>query len=300
MNTGIWLALGAYLLWGLFPIYWKLLKAIPSDQLVGHRVIWSFVFMLIILLVTRQFTGLRQALRKPKVIRTYLIASALIGTNWLVYVWGVNAGYIVETSLGYFINPLVSVILGVVILREKIRPWQWLPVGLAAVGVIYLTVSYGQLPWIALALAGTFAIYGLVKKTAPLGAVYGMSLETGFLFLPALGWLLYSGAGGNGAFAVSDLRGDLMLLGSGIVTAVPLLLFSSAAQKIPLSMIGILQYLAPTMQLLIGILIYGESFPQQKLIGYGLVWVALFIYWLEGWLTRRNNKKLTNNRSKGN
>lgn len=198
MNSGIWLALGAYLLWGLFPIYWKLLKAVPSDQLVGHRVIWSFVLLVIILLATRQFGGLRQEVRKPKVIRTYLIAAALIGTNWMVYVWGVNAGYIVETSLGYFINPLMSVILGVVILRETIRPWQWLPVGLAAAGVIYLTVSYGQLPWIALTLAGSFAIYGLIKKTAPLGAVYGMTLETGFLLLPALGWLLYSGPEATG------------------------------------------------------------------------------------------------------
>jgi len=290
MNTGTLSAIGAYLLWGLSPIYWKQLTAVSSLQVVSHRVIWTFLSAFLILLFTRQFNSLRQAVQQPKVLRTYLIASILIGSSWVLFVWAVNAGYIVETSLGYFINPLISVMMGVLILREKIRPWQWLPVGLAAVGVLYLTISYGQFPMIALGLALVFALYGLVKKTAPLNAAQGLMLESTFLLLPALGWLAYTSTQGTNAFTTISLTTDLFLVGSGVVTIAPLLLFASAAQKIPLSMIGLLQYFAPTLQLLIGVLIYHEAFPTQKLIGYSLVWFGLFIFWLEGWLTRRRQK----------
>jgi chloramphenicol-sensitive protein RarD len=288
MNTGTLYAIGAYILWGISPIYWKQLTAVTPFQVVIHRVIWTFLLAIFILLVTRQLNDLREEIRQPKVLRTYFIASILIGSSWVLFVWAVNAGYIIESSLGYFINPLISVMMGVIILREKIRPWQWVPVGLAAAGVLYLTISYGQFPWIALSLAGIFALYGLVKKSATLKAAHGLALESAFLLLPALGWLIYLTYQGESAFTNISLTTDLFLIGSGAATIAPLLLFASAAQKIPLSMIGLLQYFAPTLQLLIGVLIYNEAFPTQKLVGYSLVWVGLVIFWLEGWLNRRS------------
>lgn len=288
MNIGTWYAVGAYILWGILPIYWKQLKHVSPFQVVLHRAIWTFVFIMIVLLVRRQLGSLKEVFRKPKVMLTYLLAAVLITGSWIVYVWAVNAGYIVESSLGYFINPLISVVMGVVIFREKIRPWQWLPVGLAAAGVLYLTINYGQLPWIALSLAGIFALYGLIKKKAPLDAAQGLALETGYMILPALGILLYLSLTGESAFTTINPRTDLFLIGAGVVTAVPLLLFASAAPKIPLSMVGILQYIAPTLQFLIGVLIYHEDFSPQKQIGYSLVWVGLAAFWLEGWLWRRH------------
>jgi chloramphenicol-sensitive protein RarD len=290
MNSGILTAVCAYLLWGFFPIYWKLLADIPSIQVVGHRVVWSLALLLAILLATGRLSKLYQAARQPKVLHTYLIAAVFIGANWLIYIWAVNAGFIIETSLGYFINPLVNVMLGVLILKERIRPWQWLPVGLAAAGVIYLAFGYGQLPWISLVLAGTFAIYALVKKTAPLGAVFGLTLETSFLFLPALAWLLYSGANGGSIFTSRTIANNLLLVGTGVVTAAPLLLFASAAKRVPLSVIGLLQYIAPTIQFLLGVFIYHEHFAPQKLLGYSLVWLGLAAFWLEGWLMRRKSQ----------
>lgn len=292
MNSGTWYAIGAYILWGVLPIYWKQLQPVSSLQVVAHRVVWTLLFTLVLLAATGQLGSLREEARRPKVLRTYLIASLLIGSSWVLYVWAVNAGYIVETSLGYFINPLISVMMGVLILREKIRPWQWLPVGLAAAGVLYLTISYGQPPWIAIGLAGVFALYGLVKKTAPLKAAHGLALETIFMLLPALAWLGYTSLRGENAFTTISPAIDFYLIGAGIVTAAPLLLFASAAPKIPLSMIGLLQYIAPTMQLLIGVLIYHEDFAAQKQIGYSLVWVGLVIFWLEGWLHRRKQSNL--------
>ena len=291
MNTGTWYAIGAYILWGVLPIYWKQLHHVSPIQVVCHRVIWTLFFTLVLLAATGQLGSLRQEARRPKVLRTYLIASLLIGSSWLLYVWAVNAGYIVESSLGYFINPLISVMMGVLIFREKIRPWQWLPVSMAAAGVLYLSISYGQPPWIALGLALVFALYGLVKKTAPLKAAHGLALENLFLLLPALGWLAFTSVRGENAFTTINLNTDLFLIGGGIVTAIPLLLFASATQKIPLSMIGLLQYIAPTLQLLIGVLIYHEDFPTQKLVGYSLVWVGLIIFWLEGWLNRKKSKQ---------
>jgi chloramphenicol-sensitive protein RarD len=200
-------------------------------------------------------------------LRIYSIAALLIGANWLMYVWAVNAGFIVETSLGYFIKPLLSVLLGVVIFREKLRPLQWLPVGLAALGVAYLTLVYGRLPWIALSLAFSFGFYGLVKKLAPLGSLYGLTLETGILLLPALGYLLFLEVDGSAAFLRTGLTADLLMIGAGLVTTIPLLMFASAAQRIPLSMIGVMQYFAPTLQFMIGVLVYKEPCNQAQLVG---------------------------------
>ena len=289
MNTGIWYALGAYVLWGLFPIYWKWLQHVSAMQVIGHRIVWSFILLIIVVLVSKQWTKFRSTLTR-RVLGVYLIAGLLLSVNWLVYVWGVNNGFIVETSLGYFINPLLSVSLGVVFLRERLRPAQWFPIGLAALGVIYLTWVYGSLPWIALVLALSFGFYGLAKKVSPLGSLFGLTLETGLVFLPALGYLIYSQAIGEGSFGHTGMVSDLLLVGAGAVTTIPLLMFASAAKRIPLTMVGIMQYIAPTIQFLLGVFVYKESFTTAKLIGFSMVWIALLVFWIEGMFVRRAQK----------
>lgn len=287
MSKGILYGIGAYSLWGFFPIYWKLLHHVPALQLLGHRIGWSFVMLMAVVLVTRQGADFRSKL-DARTLGIYFIAAILIGVNWLTYVWAVNAGFIVETSLGYFINPLLSVLLGVVILREKLRPAQWIPLGLAAAGVIYLTVVYGKLPWIALTLAFSFGVYGLVKKLAPLGSLYGLTLETGILFLPALAYLFTMQANGSGAFLHTGATSDLLMVGAGVATTIPLLMFASAAQRIPLSTVGLLQYIAPTIQFLLGVFVYKEEFDLPHFIGFSVVWLALVIFWIENYLAHRN------------
>ena len=286
MNKGIWYGIGAYAMWGFFPIYWKLLHHVPAVELLGHRIAWSFIFLIVIILISKQWNEFRSLINK-NTLRIYLIASLLIGVNWLLYVWAVNAGHIVETSLGYFINPLLSVFLGLIILREKLRTTQWIPIVIAFIGVIYLTFTYGRLPWIALGLAFSFGFYGLVKKLAPLSSVFGLTLETGILFLPALVYLGVRQSDGSGAFLQTGLTADLLLIGAGIVTTIPLLMFASAAKQIPLTMIGILQYLAPTIQFLIGVFVYKESFDTPRLIGFSIVWLALIISWVENFMSNR-------------
>lgn len=286
MNKGILNGIAAYALWGFFPLYWKLLQDVPAIQLLGHRIAWSFLLLLIVVLLTRQWNDFRSTLN-ARTFQIYFIAAILIGINWLTYVWAVNAGFIIETSLGYFINPLLSVLMGVIFLRERLRAMQWIPVTLAALGVAYLTFAYGRPPWIALLLAFTFGFYGLTKKLAPLGSVFGLTLETGILFLPALLYLGWAQSSGYGSFLHLGATADLLMIGAGVVTTIPLLLFASAAKQIPLSMIGILQYLAPTIQFLIGILIYKEPFDESRLVGFGIVWLALIIFWVESYLANR-------------
>jgi len=286
MNKGILNGIAAYALWGFFPIYWKLLHEVSALQLIGHRIAWSFLLLLGVISLTGQWDDFRSKL-DVRIFGIYLIASLLVGVNWLTYVWAVNAGFIVETSLGYFINPLLSVLMGVLFLRERLRITQWIPVVLAALGVLYLTFVYGRLPWIALLLAFTFGFYGLVKKLAPLGSLYGLTFETGILFLPALAYLGIVQANNTASFLHSSLTLDLLMIGAGLVTTVPLLMFASAAKQIPLSMIGILQYLAPSIQFLIGIFVYKEVFDNSRLIGFGLVWLALIIFWVENYLANR-------------
>jgi chloramphenicol-sensitive protein RarD len=287
MNKGILYGITTYVLWGLFPIYWKWLHQVPALQIIGHRISWSFILLILVILVSRQWQSFRAAALTPKTIGIYAIAAVLLSVNWLVYVWGVNAGFIVETSLGYFINPLFSVLLGVVFLRERLRLAQWIPIALATAGVIYLTVTYGRPPWIALCLAFTFGLYGLVKKLAPLGSLYGLTLETGIVFPLALIYLTFVEFTGTGSFLHDGALTNILLIGTGIITSVPLLLFASAARQIPLTMIGILQYIAPTMQFLIGVFLYHEIFDQTRMVGFGLVWLALIIFWLENYLANR-------------
>lgn len=287
MNKGILSGLGAYALWGFFPIYWKYLHDVPALQVIGHRIGWSFLLLIGIILGSGQWKEFRSVALQPRVIGIYSIAAILLSVNWLVYVWGVNAGFIVETSLGYFINPLLSVLLGVLFLRERLRPTQWIPVSIAAIGVIYLTAVYGRLPWIALSLAFSFGFYGLVKKLAPLGSLHGLTLETGIVFPVALLYLLIVEVSGSGAFLHQSTLIDVFLIGAGVVTTIPLLMFASAARLIPLTMMGLLQYIAPTLQFLLGIFLYKEHFEQSHLIGFGIVWVALVIFWVENYLSRR-------------
>ena len=286
-KKGFFYALGAYLIWGVFPLYWKALQHVSAVQLIGHRILWSFVLLLLVLIVSGQFSAFRRHLVDRKTLGTYFIAAILISINWLVYVWAVNAGFIVETSLGYFINPLLSVVLGMLFFRERLRPLQWLPVVLVALGVTYLAVSYGRLPWIALTLAFSFGFYGLVKKLAPLGSLHGLTLETGILFLPAGLYLVSCEVSGTGAFAHTGLFSDLLMLGAGLVTPIPLLMFASAARRIPLSMIGLMQYFAPTLQFLIGVFVYKEPFSFQQLIGFGIVWLGLIIFAAESLYSNR-------------
>ena len=288
MNKGVWYGIGAYGLWGLFPIYWKWLHQVPALQLIGHRIIWSCVALTIVLAVLRQWRAFRVEALRPRVLRLYGLAAVFIGLNWFVYVWAVNTGFIVEASLGYFINPLLNVLMGVIILREKLRLAQWLPIGLAAAGVVYLTILYGSLPWIALTLACSFGLYGLIKKLAPLGSLYGLTLETGVLFVPLLVYLIFAEINGQGAFLHTDLVSNLLMIGAGPVTVIPLLLFASAVRRVPLSTMGLLQYIAPTLQFLLGVLVYREAFLPAQFIGFGLVWLALMVFTVENvWQRRR-------------
>ncbi|MFZ0450663.1 MAG: EamA family transporter RarD [Desulfatiglandaceae bacterium] len=286
MNKGILLAVGAYGLWGLLPIYWKQLQQVPALEIIAHRIVWSLVFAFGVVVFKKRLTVMLQTIRKPRMVLIYGAAAGVLTVNWTTYVWGVNAGYVVETSLGYFINPLVSVLLGVLFFRERLRPGQWAAIGLAVAGVAYLTIRHGSLPWIALVLAFSFGTYGLIKKRAPLGALEGLSLELFILFVPALLYLIYLEAEGVGTFGHAGLSSILLVLG-GIVTATPLLMFAGAARRIPLSMVGILQYIAPTLQFSIGVWVYGEEFSTVRLTGFCFIWAALVVYTLEGLYVRR-------------
>jgi chloramphenicol-sensitive protein RarD len=292
MNKGVLYALGAYVTWGFFPIYWKTLASVPALQLLGHRVLWSFITLIAATILIHQWNSLRLAINR-RVLMIYSVAAVLIGINWLTYVWAVGRGFIIETSLGYFINPLLSVLLGVIFFRERLRLTQWVPISMAAIGVLYLTFAYGSLPWVALTLAITFGFYGLVKKNAPLDSLPGLTIETGILFIPALVFLLFSEVRGTGAFLHTSLLLNLMMVGAGLVTISPLLMFASATRRIPLTMIGVLQYVNPTIQFLLGVLVYKEPFDPHRMIGFGIVWAALIIFALEGFLVRQKLKIAT-------
>jgi chloramphenicol-sensitive protein RarD len=277
MRRGIWYALSAYGLWGVLPVYWKLLQAVPAPQILAHRIVWSFLFLLGLVFIRRDTAALWRSVDRRN-LGAYAVASALLSINWLTYIWAVNAGRIVETSLGYFINPLVSVLLGVFLLRERLRPAQWLAVVVAGAGVVYLTWQHGALPWVALVLASTFAFYGLLKKKAPLGALHGLAFETGILWLPAIAFLLFMETSGDGQVMRAGTVIWLLLVFTGVVTGLPLLLFAAAAPRIALSTIGILQYVAPSCQLLIGVAVYHEPFDRVRWIGFTIIWTALAIY----------------------
>ena len=286
MNKGILAGAAAYALWGFFPIYFHALKDVSPVQVTAHRIVWSFLFLMLLVAARRELPALKAALTR-RILLAYLAAGLLLSINWLAFVWGVGSGYVVEASLGYFINPLVSVVLGVVFLRERLRPAQWVPVTLAAAGVIYLTVSLGSPPWLALLLAFSFGFYGLTKKLAPLGSLPGLTLETGAIFVPALAFLLFEQAGGSGAFIQAGLLTTVLLALIGVVTAIPLLLFATAAKNVPLSTMGLLQFISPTIQFLIGVFLYGEPFTSSQVVGFAIIWAALILFTAESYLARR-------------
>lgn len=289
VSKGSWYAVAAYMIWGLFPIYFKWLHQVPAVQIVSHRVVWSFLMLSAALALTSASGGpsLGAVLRNPRVLGIYLAAALLIAINWLVFIWAVNAGEIVQTSLGYFLNPLISVLLGLLFFRERLRFWQWAALALAAIGVLYVGRAYGSIPWISLALAASFGLYGLVKKLAPLSPFLGLTLETALLVVPAAVYLVAVDHVGHGAFLHLSGKIDLLLVGSGLLTAIPLLLFASAAQTIPLALLGVLQYITPTLQFLLGVLVYREPFDHAQWVGFGIVWTALALFVAEGLLVQR-------------
>jgi len=279
--------LAAYLMWGLFPLYFPLLKPAGAIEILSHRVLWSLVVVSTVLAVAGN--GWRRIPRTGRQLRLLAIAAVLIAVNWGVYIWAVNHGHIVESSLGYFVNPLVTVALSVLVLHERLRRYQWLAVGVAAAGVIVLTAQAGRPPWIALILAGSFGCYGLIKKVVGVEPAAGLAVETAVLAPLALGYLLVAGATGHGTFTTHGPGHAVLLAAAGPITAVPLMLFAAASVRVPLSRMGLMQYVTPTLQFLIGVAVRHESLPALKLGGFLLVWVALAVFTVGGALAHRRN-----------
>jgi chloramphenicol-sensitive protein RarD len=278
-RRGVWFAIGAYTIWGLLPVYWKALHNVPAASILANRIAWSAVFVALLLTVRRNWGWLRPALHSRRTVAIYVGAALFLSVNWYIYIWAVNAGFLVDASLGYFITPLVNVLMGVLFFRERLSGGQWLAVALAAVGVVYITFSYGQLPWIGLSLAFTFGVYGLVKKRARLPSLEGMALETGTIFLPAVAFLVYQEVAGQGVLGHTDWLTSVLLMGTGVITVIPLLWFADAAQRIPLSMMGVIQYISPTLMFILGIAVFHEPFDIHRLVGFLLIWAALAVYW---------------------
>ncbi|MEU9469498.1 EamA family transporter RarD [Streptomyces avermitilis] len=275
-RTGLLNGVAAYGMWGLVPLYWPLLKPAGAVEILAHRMVWSLALVAVALVVMRRWAWAGELLRQPRKLALVTVAAAVITVNWGVYIWAVNAGHVVEASLGYFINPLVTIALGVLILKERMRPWQWVAVGVAFTAVVVLAVGYGQPPWISLCLAFSFGTYGLVKKKVNLSGIESLAAETAIQFLPALAYLLWLTASGDSTFGTRGGAGHAALLAStGVVTAIPLVCFGAAAIRVPLSTLGLLQYLAPVFQFLLGILYFHEAMPPERWAGFALVWLAL-------------------------
>ncbi|MDI2128573.1 EamA family transporter RarD [Yinghuangia seranimata] len=276
-RRGLWLGVAAYIMWGLFPLYWPHLKPAGAVEILAHRMVWSLVFMVLVLAVLRRWSWIRELLRNPARLAKIVLAGVVITTNWGLYIWGVNTDQVVETSLGYFINPLAFIMIGVLVLGERLRGAQWIAVGLGIAAVLVLTVAYGRLPWLALVLATSFTIYGYVKKTVGLAPTESLTAETAVMFLPAAGYLVYLSWTGEGTLGTVSAGHTLLLMGTGVVTAIPLLCFGAAAVRVPLSTIGMLQYLGPILQFSVGVWIYHEAMPTSRWIGFGLIWTALVV-----------------------
>ncbi|XQY90254.1 EamA family transporter RarD [Metabacillus sp. HB246100] len=281
-KKGILYTAASYFLWGILPLYWKLIGDVASEEILAHRIFWSFIFMIVILTTTREILNIRvvttELLKKPKLLLMLIISSVLISINWFVYIWAVNHNQMIEASLGYYINPLISVLLGLVFFKEKINLLQKISFMVAALGVIYMTIRYGEIPLIAITLAVSFGLYGLTKKITKLSSAMGLMLETLMVTPIAIFYLVYLGQTGNMEFMNFNLETNLLLIGAGAATAIPLLLFATGAQKIPLYMVGILQYIAPTITLMIGIVIYSEPFTTTEVVTFSCIWSALFLF----------------------
>lgn len=275
-------ALLCYMTWGMFPIYWSPLyqSAMPAEQILAHRVVWSALFVMLLLVVFKQWRGVWQAIRQPKILGIFLLSALMIGINWLIYLWALVNQHILDASLGYFINPLLNVFLGRVVLKERLNITQLIALFSTFVGILWLAVPAGQVPWIALMLAATFALYGLIRKLAPMEALVGFSLET-FLMLPfALAYLYFCQTQGSFVFSELSSLQTTVLLGSGVATALPLIWFAKGARKISMSLLGMLQYISPTLQFLCGVLLFGETLSLERLIGYLFVWFGVIVFLL--------------------
>ena len=292
-RRGLIAATAAFVLWGLMPLYWHLLKAVPSLQIIAHRIVWS-ALLVVGWLTWRYGRGwLRETLQHPRASWMLALSGMFIAFNWGLYIWAVNAGHVVETSLGYFINPLLNVVLGVALLGERLNRVQWVSVAIAAAGVLWLTFNYGSFPWIAIVLACSFGMYGLIRKIVGVPPVRGLGVESLYLFLPGLAFLLWSESQGHGGFAVAQSAGGWgmavtgLLIFGGALTAIPLIAYADAVRRIPFSMVGLMQYIAPTLQLLCGVLVFGEPFGSERMIGFTLIWIALAIFATDGLLRSR-------------
>ena len=273
-SLGLIFGIGSYILWGLFPLYWPLLKPANPLEIVSHRAVWTLVFCLIILALTKQMHSTLAIIKRPKIMAGLFLTTILVSINWLTYIWATNNGHVVEAALGYYINPLIIIAFGVLLLREKMRPLQWVAVGIAAVGVTILTIDYGRLPWVAISLALSWGTYGLVKKKLDLGALDGLAIETLISLIPYAGYLLYLGKQGTGQFGHTPGL-TILLISAGAVTAIPLLLFNGSTTRLPYSIIGLLQYITPTIQFSIGVWINHEDMPLARWIGFLVIWLAL-------------------------
>ena len=287
MSRGALYALLAYVLWGLFPLYFVHLAGVGAFEIVLHRVVWSLVFLLALLAALHRWRWLAPLARQPRVLGASALSALLLAGNWTLYVWAVMNGRVLDASLGYFINPLVNVLLGALVLHERLRPAQWVAVALAAAGVAWLALRGPQWPWIGVAIALSFGLYGLLRKTAALGAIEGLTLETMMLAPLAVGVLAWWSWQGTGGVAGHDAARLAWLVGVGPLTAVPLLLFAAGARRIPMATLGLLQYVSPTLQLLLGVWLFGEPLAGARLAGFALIWVALAVYSIEGWFSAR-------------
>ncbi|MER6417597.1 EamA family transporter RarD [Streptomyces sp. NPDC001137] len=282
-RIGLLNGFAAYGMWGLVPLFWPLLKPAGAVEILAHRMAWSLVFVGAALVVMRRWAWAGELLRQPRRLALVAVAAAVITVNWGVYIWSVNSGHVVEASLGYFINPLVTIAMGVLLLKERLRPVQWVAVGTGFAAVVVLTVGYGQPPWISLTLAFSFATYGLVKKKVGLGGIESLAAETAIQFLPAVGYLLWLSSRGSSTFATQGVGHGALLAATGVVTALPLVCFGAAAIRVPLSTLGLLQYLAPVFQFLLGVLYFHEAMPVERWAGFALVWVALCLLTWDAW-----------------
>ncbi|MEV7078814.1 EamA family transporter RarD [Streptomyces sp. NPDC093516] len=281
-------------MWGLVPLYWPLLKPAGATEILAHRMVWSLVFVGAALLVLRRWAWAGELLRQPRKLGLITVAATVITVNWGLYIWAVNSGHVVEASLGYFINPLVTIAMGVLLLKERLRPVQWAAVGTGCAAVVVLTIGYGRLPWISLCLAFSFATYGLVKKKVNLGGVESLAAETAIQFLPALAFLVWLSARGGATFTAEGPGHAALLASAGIVTALPLVCFGAAAIRVPLSTIGLLQYMTPVFQFLLGVFYFHEEMPPERWAGFALVWLALALLTGDALRTaRRTSRTLT-------
>src|SRR3954449_6530701 len=290
-RIGVGAGLGAYVLWGIFPLYFPLLEPAGGLEIVANRVVWSLLFVALLLTVLRAWGQVRSTVADRRALLVLAAAAVLIAVNWLVYVYAVNSGHVVEASLGYFINPLVSVVLGVVVFRERLRRLPWAAVAIAVLAVLVLTADYGRPPWIALTLATSFGLYGLMKKLVRVDAAPGLFVETAVVFLPALVVLGVLEGRGEAEFGHAGAGNAVLLVSTGLATAIPLLLFAAAARRVPLSTVGLLQYVTPLMQLSIGVFVYAEPMPPARLAGFAIVWLALAVFSADSLRQARSSRR---------